>query len=728
MTSIGSTSVAVLGDSCQYSAWCMKIRCILEVEEVDDVVYGSNDGTSTQQEAPKAEGVAGGTSGNQTQQGSTGVTGEFKKKDARARMVLTCALDAKHIRIIEACKTSREIWTRLEQEYAASDPTTTEALMSAYYAYRMDETKTISEYISHIDSLVGKLEAVGKPQDKEAVLAKIVSGLPEEYSALRRAWDLTPAQFKSKQLLITNLKKEEEALKGKVGEAKIARASGKRDKNFKRRNNNRDKKKGGKCHCCDSPDHWWRDCPNRSPDWRPPKGSSKKEHQTEKPKSSAVERACMATYGSINKDESLTWYLDSGASSHMTSRFDWLDNYVPYSEGYPIRVGNGELVYAKGKGTVLVISQVKDREFKIRFRNVQYVPDISDKLISIGVADAAGWEIRFGSGKVAMIDNCGDIAVLGHKVTEQIYKPNVKVPMRASIHRSVRTLEEWHRSLGHPSMQTIATMVKSGCATGMAIDNNSKSIEGCGECQQGRCKKTSHPSSQRERATKILERVHADLVGPVTPTSIGGAKHFLLLKDEYSSFMFVEFMATKAHTVPLMKGFVNNIGIRTHNRVSCFRTDQGSEFTSNEMKSFCLQEGIVQEFSAACTPEQNGEAERANRVVIEMGRTNLIASRLELGLWAEAINYAVYSRNLIPCSRSNGVTPFEKFYGRKPITSSSIRSASTCTNHEQTLVQVRAKDNRGLYSRIWSKGKHISVFQASEQRDCYYKQCCSSNP
>lgn len=655
MSSIGGMSVPVLGDSCQYSAWSMKIKCVLEVEEVDEVVYGDTKEPDEALIALKQEG----------DQQATNKVNNFKKKDAKARMILTCAVDSKHTKIIEACKTARDIWKRLQDEHADTNPITIEALMSEYYSYRMDESKSVSEYISHIDSLIGKLEAAGKPQEKDAVLAKIVSGLPEEFSAMRRAWDMTPAQFKDKQLLITNLKKEEKNIKELLGEAKIARAAGKRDKNYKRRGQDKRDKKTGKCHCCNAADHWWRDCPDRSPDWRPPKSSNKKDRSSEdKPKSSSVERACMAASENDNKDEK-DWYLDSGASSHMTSRFDWLDDYTPYSEGHPIRVGNGELVYARGKGTVLVVSQVKNQQFNIRFRNVQYVPGISDNLISIGAADEAGWDVKFSNGKVAMIDK-GDVVIEGSRADVKLYKLDVKMPMKANLHRSIRTLEEWHKSLGHPNKQVVEEMAKSNCVSGMKIGNNALGIEGCGDCQEGKGKRTSHPSSKRERATQILERVHMDLVGPVTPTSIGGARHFLLMKDEYSSFMFVDFMATKAHVLPIVKSFVNNISIRMQTRVQCFRTDQGSEFTSSAMKNFCLQEGIMQDFSAVYTPEQNGEAERANRVVIEMARTNLRASGLELGLWAEAINYSVYSRNMIPSARSGNITPYERFFGRKP--------------------------------------------------------------
>src|SRR3984885_11742726 len=51
------------------------------------------------------------------------------------------------------------------------------------------------------------------------------------------------------------------------------------------------------------------------------------------------------------------WNADTGATSHMTPRREWFKSYTPCS--VPIRVANGQVVFAAGRGTV-AFAPVKD--------------------------------------------------------------------------------------------------------------------------------------------------------------------------------------------------------------------------------------------------------------------------------------------------------------------------------------------------------------------------------
>ncbi|GKC26830.1 retrovirus-related pol polyprotein from transposon TNT 1-94 [Tanacetum coccineum] len=56
------------------------------------------------------------------------------------------------------------------------------------------------------------------------------------------------------------------------------------------------------------------------------------------------------------------------------------------------------------------------------------------------------------------------------------------------------------------------------------------------------------------------------------------------------------------------------------------RTDNGTEFKNSTLVNFCDEKGISQNFSSLYTPEQNGDAERKNRTLIEAARTMLSGS------------------------------------------------------------------------------------------------------
>nr|GFB37484.1 retrovirus-related Pol polyprotein from transposon TNT 1-94 [Tanacetum cinerariifolium] len=70
------------------------------------------------------------------------------------------------------------------------------------------------------------------------------------------------------------------------------------------------------------------------------------------------------------------------------------------------------------------------------------------------------------------------------------------------------------------------------------------------------------------------------------------------------------------------------------------------------------------EFSNARTPQQNGVAERRNRILIEAARTMLADAKLLVTFWAEEVNTASYVQNRVLVNKSHNKTPYEIFNGR----------------------------------------------------------------
>lgn len=136
---------------------------------------------------------------------------------------------------------------------------------------------------------------------------------------------------------------------GFPGEAKMARAVSRTgNKGQDKSGKSHSKRKKGNCLHCQKKGHFWRECRSRPEDWKPPK-KKESEPDSANPKSSSIERACMARWTSTGTTS--TWCLDSGASAHMTSNFNWLEGYTPYQQPQPIVVGNGDTIYALGKGS-----------------------------------------------------------------------------------------------------------------------------------------------------------------------------------------------------------------------------------------------------------------------------------------------------------------------------------------------------------------------------------------
>ncbi|KAG5871388.1 hypothetical protein JTB14_022600 [Gonioctena quinquepunctata] len=71
------------------------------------------------------------------------------------------------------------------------------------------------------------------------------------------------------------------------------------------------------------------------------------------------------------------------------------------------------------------------------------------------------------------------------------------------------------------------------------------------------------------------------------------------------------------------------------------RSDNGSEYSNQNVSKILEHYAIQQQRTVPHDPEQNVNAQRDMRTIVETARTMLYAKGLHLELWAEAENTAV---------------------------------------------------------------------------------------
>ncbi|GJT57499.1 retrovirus-related pol polyprotein from transposon TNT 1-94 [Tanacetum coccineum] len=107
-----------------------------------------------------------------------------------------------------------------------------------------------------------------------------------------------------------------------------------------------------------------------------------------------------------------------------------------------------------------------------------------------------------------------------------------------------------------------------------------------------------------------------------------------------SKYTWVYFLRSKDETPEIIKKFIAQAQLNYKAKVCKIRTDNGTEFKNTTLKAHYEKLGIMQQFSIARTPQQNGVVERRNHTLVEAARTMLIFSRLPEFLWAEAVAIA----------------------------------------------------------------------------------------
>lgn len=88
----------------------------------------------------------------------------------------------------------------------------------------------------------------------------------------------------------------------------------------------------------------------------------------------------------------------------------------------------------------------------------------------------------------------------------------------------------------------------------------------------------------RPRSKQILDKIHVDLCGPISPTGINGEKYFLTIVDDYSHFTAVYPIRNKNEALEKLEDFKcryeNNFG----RHIKAIRCDAGTEFVNEAMR------------------------------------------------------------------------------------------------------------------------------------------------
>ncbi|KAK0574738.1 hypothetical protein LWI29_028303 [Acer saccharum] len=145
-------------------------------------------------------------------------------------------------------------------------------------------------------------------------------------------------------------------------------------------------------------------------------------------------------------------------------------------------------------------------------------------------------------------------------------------------------------------------------------------------------------SAKGARATECLGLIHTDVCGPMSIQARGGYEYFITFTNDYSRFGYVYLMRHKSDAFDMFKAFKAEVENQLEKHIKILRSDRGGEYLSGEFQQYLVDNGIVSQFSAPGTPQQNG---------------------------GYALQTAIYILNDVP-SKSVPKTPHELWTGRKP--------------------------------------------------------------
>jgi hypothetical protein len=146
--------------------------------------------------------------------------------------------------------------------------------------------------------------------------------------------------------------------------------------------------------------------------------------------------------------------------------------------------------------------------------------------------------LPFQDDRVTLSKN-GKIVASGTRSGEKLYRmdfvvsePILETKDFAAVARD-GNIQLWHERLGHVNFPTIKKMQSLSLVRGMKLTFGYQDTSICKGCIMGKHHHQPFPKDGRTCATRIGEIIHGDVCGPITPSSIGGSKYFVIFKDDF---------------------------------------------------------------------------------------------------------------------------------------------------------------------------------------------------
>lgn len=353
------------------------------------------------------------------------------------------------------------------------------------------------------------------------------------------------------------------------------------------------------------------------------------------------------------------WYMDSAATTHLTSQPGTLSTISssPHTSLPRVTVGNGSMIPVTASGYTSFPSVSRP----LHLNNVHLCPKILKNLVSVRQFtvdnscsvefDPYGFLVKDLQTRTPLIrcDSTGPLY--------SVSSPSASNSLHALIYTA--SASTWHRRLEHPGHSVFRILASSGLFDCSKTDISSL----CHACQLGKHIRQPFYSSTAS-VLSPFEIIHSDVwTSPVS--SVSGIKYYVIFLDQFSHFVWIYPLRQKSEVFEKFFQFFNYVKTHFQTPIKSFQCDNGGEFNNRQMLVFFSTHGIQPRFSCPHTSAQNGRAERTLRTINNLVRALLFQAKMPNTYWVEALNMAAHLFNLLPSTAIDNQIPFTRLFNKQ---------------------------------------------------------------
>ncbi|KAI3796959.1 hypothetical protein L1987_39646 [Smallanthus sonchifolius] len=352
------------------------------------------------------------------------------------------------------------------------------------------------------------------------------------------------------------------------------------------------------------------------------------------------------------------WYMDTGATTHMTN---YPGNFQSFFNNGILRniiVGNGTTIPVNGQGN----QNLQPPFPPLKLNDVLLAPKLIKNLLSVRRLTTDNWiSIEFDPFGFLVKDFKTRIPILRSNSSGDLYPLLATSDTHATSPSTFAAISHqlWHQRLGHPGPSLLHSL-KNSCS----IDYGKINKNICQSCVFG--KSTRLPFIDSHTITSLpFDIIHSDLwTSPVL--SSGGHRYYILFLDDKTNFLWTYPLSNKSNVYKTFCAFYNYIHTQFERKIKNFQCDNGREYANSSFQQFCHQNGMSFRFSCPHTSSQNGKAERKIRSINNVIRTLLAHAQLPNTYWHHALEMATYILNILPSKNHRYHNPTQLLYNQTP--------------------------------------------------------------